>query len=201
MKILCDMDGVVGNIMVQWLKWYNEDYHDDLKEEDVTEWEIDNFVKPEAKAHIFKYLNIGGFFRSAVPYPDAKVGIRMLLNMGSDVWFVTKSTARAQSLMPEKMEWVDEHYPTIGHKKIIFCQQKSMVNGDMMIDDYVKNFEGFEGARVLFSRPWNQHVTMGEIAKGCNAIALRASRWESIIGVARQTMIWKGLKPKNIITL
>ena len=180
MKVLCDMDGVVSNIMPLWLKLYNTDYNDYLKEEDVTEWGIEKFVKPECGIKVMHYLAYEGFFEKAAPYPESKEGIHTLLNMGCDIWFVTKLTNYAPNIIREKTAWVEKHHPTIGEKKVVFCQNKSTVKGDMMIDVYVENFKGFAGIRILYDRSWNRNVTDTELARGTSSICLRAKNWDSI---------------------
>src|SRR5574340_1102112 len=45
--------------------------------------------------------------------------------------------------------------------KVYENSQKYLLNGDILIDDYEKNLINFSGFRLLFSRPWNEHVSEG----------------------------------------
>lgn len=185
MKILIDMDGVIANIMPLWLKWYNRDYHDNLKEEDVTDWSIERIVKPECGTRMMHYLGYEGFFRNAVPYPEAKEVIQRLLDLGAEIWFVTKSTHYGRYMVREKSEWIAEHYPHIGQEKILFCKYKSVIPGDLMVDDYFQNLRGFNGIKVLFERPWNRNVAVDHfLSDGNKALFIKTGSWSDIVGVA-----------------
>ena len=85
--------------------------------------------------------------------------------------------------MYEKMEWVDEHYPQIGSKKIIFSQHKGIINGDVLIDDLFENLNGFSGLRVLFARPWNQHITPPQPANPTARQCIKTGNWDEIIKI------------------
>ena len=56
--IILDVDDVVLNLVPNWLKLYNRDFNDNLTKEQITEWNITKFIKPEAKYSIYQYEGI-----------------------------------------------------------------------------------------------------------------------------------------------
>ena len=48
-RVLCDMDGVVADIMSSWLQMYNRDYGDSIKAEDIVTRSIEKYVSLSAK--------------------------------------------------------------------------------------------------------------------------------------------------------
>ena len=56
MRICIDIDGVVNNLPETVIDVYNEDYNDNLTINDITKYNIENFVKPEAKENFYKYF-------------------------------------------------------------------------------------------------------------------------------------------------
>jgi 5'(3')-deoxyribonucleotidase len=58
--------------------------------------------------------------------------------------------------LPEKHEWLAEHFPFISWKQIVFCGSKAVAQGDIMIDDHYKNLDHFEGHSILFTQPHNK---------------------------------------------
>ena len=60
--------------------------------------------------------------------------------------------------LQDKYEWLEEHFPFIGWKNIIFCGHK-IVNVDIIIDDRIKNFVDFDGRKLLFTSPHNMLLT------------------------------------------
>lgn len=185
MRILCDMDGVVVDIMSSWLRMYNRDYDDSLKVDNIVSRSIEQYVRPECGKGIYKYLRMKGFFRQARPYPEAQDGIQKLLNIENDIWFVTTPAIDATHLMHEKMEWVEEYYPQIGSKKIIFCLHKGIINGDVLIDDVFENFNGFSGVKVLFERPWNHHITPAMLSDIKDTQCVKTGNWDNIIDTVK----------------
>jgi 5'-nucleotidase len=185
MRILCDMDGVVMDGMSSWLGMYNRDYNDSLKFDDIVSRSIEKYVKPECGKGIYKYLRVKGFYRQARPYPEAQEGIQKLLNTENDIWFVATPAPDAEYFMHETREWVEEYYPQIGPKKIIFCLDRGIINGHVLIDDVFENFNGFSGAKVLFERPWNQHITRARLSDINDPQCAKTGNWDDIIDIVK----------------
>jgi 5'-nucleotidase len=185
MIILCDLDGVVMDIMSSWLRMYNRDYDDSLTVDDIVSRDIEKYVKPECGMGIYKYLGMKGFFRQAQPYPEAQDGIQKLFNTENDIWFVTTPAPDAEYFMQETREWVEEYYPQIGPKKIIFCLDKGIINGHVLIDDVFEHFNGFCGAKVLFERPWNQHITPARLSDVNDPQCVKTGNWDNIIDIVK----------------
>ena len=192
MRILFDMDGVVMDTMSSWLRMYNRDYNDGLKADDIVSSTIEKYLKPECGEGIYEYLRIKGFFRQAQPYPEAKDGIQNLFNTENDIWFVATPAPGAEYFMNETIEWVEEHFPQIGSGKIIFCLHKGIINGHILIDDVFENFDGFRGVKVLFQRPWNQHITPARLSDINNPQCAKTGNWNDIIDIVKLLSVLLG---------
>ena len=57
----------------------------------------------------------------------------------------------------DKYEWLDEHFPFIHWKQRIFCGNKHLVKGDVLIDDHDFNLSVFPGRPIVFTAPHNIH--------------------------------------------
>ena len=71
-----------------------------------------------------------------------------------DVYIVSAAMEFPQSL-PEKYEWLEEHFPFIAWKNIVFCGDKSVIGTDYMIDDHVRNLDRFKGKALMFTAGHN----------------------------------------------
>src|SRR5690625_2202655 len=60
--ILCDVDGVVADLLTEWVRRYNAKYDDDLSPEDITEWEMHRNVKPECGTDIHNFLRMPNLY-------------------------------------------------------------------------------------------------------------------------------------------
>ena len=70
------------------------------------------------------------------------------------------------------MKWLDEYFPFIDSKKIVFCNDKSLIRADVLIDDGWHNLVNFEGIKILYDYPYNQEVRN-----------LRVKSWNEILKV------------------
>ncbi len=192
MRILCDMDSVVVDVMSSWLRMYNRDYNDCLTVDDIVSLDIEKYIKTECGKGIYEYLRMKGFFRQAEPYPEAQDGIQKLFNTENDIWFVAAPVLDTKYFMHETIEWVEEHYPQIGSKKIIFCLDKGIINGHVLIDDVFENFNGFCGVKVLFERPWNQHITPAKLSDINDTQCVKTGNWDNIIDIVKLLEILLG---------
>jgi 5'(3')-deoxyribonucleotidase len=59
--------------------------------------------------------------------------------------------------LPEKYEWLQEHFPFISWRNIIFCGDKSVIDTDFMIDDHCKNLDFCKGKAIMFHAFYNVH--------------------------------------------
>jgi len=80
------------------------------------------------------------------------------LNNKYEVFIVSAAMEFKYSLY-EKFEWLDEHFPFIPWKRRVFCGDKSIVNGDVLIDDHDFNLSVFAGRPIVFTAPHNVHYT------------------------------------------
>ena len=102
------------------------------------------------------HQRVEGFFRNAPIIDDSIEGLRYL-NDQYNVLIVSSATEFPNSLN-EKLEWLNEYYPFISWKQMIFCGEKKSIKGDIMIDDHIKNLQYFQGEKILFTQPHNIYI-------------------------------------------
>ena len=147
-RIAVDMDGVLADIAEQYFLYDEKDFgRRRTLDEIIGKPELLSF--PNCKQYVFT----NGFFRSAPVMKDSKE-ILFELNRRYEVFIVSSATEFPQSL-PEKYEWLNEHFPFITWQQIVFCGSKSIIEADIMIDDHFKNLDFFKGQTILFSQPHN----------------------------------------------
>ena len=162
------MDGVLADVYSQFLRL-------ELKETGIKQNIESLYGKTEADAfsNYEQYVHSIDFFRKAPTIPGSIEGLRYL-NHKYSVLIVSSAMEFRDSLI-EKYEWLSEFYPFISWKQIVFCGEKSVVKGDIMIDDHPKNLDFFTGRKILFTQPHNIYLTNKEYE--------RVDNWEQIIGI------------------
>lgn len=162
------MDNVIADIESHYLSTYEKQFGVKVEREFLR-------GKPETEAFpgdvIMKFLHTPGFFRTAPVMRGSQEAVKKLME-DFDVYIVSAAMQFPQSL-PEKFEWLAEHFPFVQWKHIIFCGDKSKISTDFMVDDHLKNLDAFKGKTIIFTASHNVHVKGHE----------RADNWEDVISI------------------
>jgi 5'-nucleotidase len=152
-SIAIDMDGVMADIETHLLNWYENAYGIRIPREQLKgESEADAFPDKQA---IWRFVKTPGFFRTVPVMPGAVESIRTLMDH-FEVYIVSAAMEFPLSLT-EKYEWLQEHFPFISWRNIIFCGDKSVIDTDFMIDDHCKNLDYCKGKPIMFHAFHNAH--------------------------------------------
>ena len=164
-RLAVDMDGVLADVYEQFFRYDEKDFGKRRPLEDVVGVE-----ERKAFPYINQYVYQKGFFRTAPLVEDSRQ-ILEELNKKYEVFIVSAAMEFPQSL-PEKLEWLDEHFSFITWQQLVFCGSKTIIDADIMIDDHFKNLDGFPGTTILFTQPHNQLKNEGRHK--------RANSWKDI---------------------
>jgi 5'(3')-deoxyribonucleotidase len=151
MLIALDVDEVCLDLSPTWLGFYNRDFDDHLKKEDLNDWAIHLFVKPEAKEAIYEYINKPEVFLESKPVAGALACVNYLKSKGHRVIYVT-----ANNPMDSKKTWLRTHGFLISDNDFVQASDKSLILADILFDDNYKNCIHFQGTAYLLSAPWNK---------------------------------------------
>jgi len=147
-RLLVDMDGVLADIYAQAIQFEFAESGRLIQKEDVKgDDEIVAF--PNAARHV----RLQGFFRNAPVIPSA-ISVMKELNDAYELFIVSAAMEFPNSL-EEKYYWLEEHFPFIPWQRIVLCGSKTVVQGDILIDDHFKNLDPFENRTLLFTQPHN----------------------------------------------
>ncbi len=167
-RVAVDMDGVLADVYEQFFRWDEKDFGKRRPLEEVVGVE-----ERKAFPYINEYVYRRGFFRTAPVVRDSQQ-ILAELNKSYDVFIVSAAMEFPQSL-PEKLEWLNEHFNFITWQQIVFCGSKTIIDADIMIDDHFKNLDAFPGTTILFGQPHNQLKNEGRHK--------RANSWKEIASI------------------
>ncbi|HLY69220.1 MAG TPA: hypothetical protein VKR53_05795 [Puia sp.] len=156
-RVIVDMDEVIADPMNDMIAWYREQYNLDVDYEKML---VGSWLKGFPDEHhqlVLERLLAPGFFRHLPVMPDS-VDVLREMNKKYEVFIVSAATEFPNSLK-DKMDWLLEHFPFFSWKQIALCGDKSLVCGDYMIDDHVKNLKHFKGKQYLYTTAHNLAVT------------------------------------------
>lgn len=152
MKIMVDIDETLNDLIETILPIYNTKYQDNVTINDITEYNIHKFLKPEC-SDIFKEFMTDSLIENLQVNRGAVEALTEL-SKDNDIYFLT--SAHPKSVLP-KHKWLQKHFPFYHSDRLIICHDKGMVKGDIIIDDcvdYLKNSSCL--IKILFRKPWNR---------------------------------------------
>jgi len=147
-QLLVDMDGVLADVYSQFLRLEREETGVCLTPESLV-----GKLEAESFPHYEQQVHSKDFFRTAPVMPGSIEGLRFLNDKYKVV--VVSSAMEFPDSLYEKRQWLAGHFPFISWKQMLFCGDKSVVRGDIMIDDHPKNLNHFPGRKILFTQPHN----------------------------------------------
>lgn len=167
MRIICDLDSIVFDVMTPWLDEVNRRFGDNLTIADIDSWNWHE--KSRGGFKIYDIIAEPGFFRNLKPLDGAIEGVRKLIERGHDVFIV--SACDTPFAAAEKVESVREHLPFISNRRLIFAHEKHLLNADCIIDDGPHNAEAYRvvhpDSKILtIGYPYNQGHPAYDVISG-----------------------------------
>jgi len=161
LTIICDVDGVLADLLTPWLAKYNKEYDDNKTPLDIKDWGIHKFLKPECGIKFYEYIENPKIYDKVLPYTDdAQQVIQKIREEGHRVVFVTTSTLGASGA---KFKWLQKWGFINGHgmEDYIEATDKNLIKADILIDDRHENtkrwYHELGLLPILFKQPWNEN--------------------------------------------
>lgn len=99
-----------------------------------------------------------GWYRNLKPLQLGFDIVRLLQEIGFRIMIMTKSSKESKNAWSEKVAWIAEHLPEVD---VTVTQDKSLVYGRVLVDDYPNHFLKWmdhrpRGIVVMPSQAWNK---------------------------------------------
>jgi 5'-nucleotidase len=151
-RILVDMDGVIADVYTRFFELYEKETGKKKTME-----EIIGLKEGEAFPEVYRWVATTGFFRT-IPVMKDSQRVLKLLNEKYEIIIVSMATEYPQSLT-DKQLWLNDNFPFISWKQVVFCGNKNLIRADIMIDDHFKNLDNFDGDTIMYIQPHNINNT------------------------------------------
>ena len=174
MKILLDFDEVINTMTHHWVDTLNCVYGTSVNFDDVSEWDMHKAFPTLTEDEIYNPLHLQTFWNGVEIMPGAKEGIQTLLTQGHEIYIVTSTHP---DTIKWKSEWLQRELPEISWSHVIVANNKSLVNGDILVDDGLHNLYEGNYIKVLFDKPWNRNVDKSKLTD----IIHRVHNWDEIV--------------------
>jgi 5'(3')-deoxyribonucleotidase len=150
-RILVDMDGVLVDIYSRFFELYEQETGQRLTVNDVA-----GLFEAEAFQNQRKWVSAPGFFRNLPVMPGSREVLKNLNNLYKII--VVSLATEFPYCLTDKQLWLQDNFPFINWRQIVFCGDKTLIESEIMIDDHLKNLDHFEGETIMFTQPPNMLV-------------------------------------------
>lgn len=175
MRVLIDMDDVLELLSEHWVEVLNERFGTSCTREDMHQWDVEKTFTGHSREEVYSPLSEPGFWKGVKPMPGAVEAVQQLLSEGIEVYVVTTSYYK---MLEEKMEDVlFKYFPCLKWGNVVVTSNKSLINGDILIDDGIHNLRSGAFIKVLFDAPWNR-----EFDAEANGM-IRVHNWDEAMDV------------------
>ena len=186
LKLIIDLDGVVFNF-TESLKLYLVE-HCGRMDHELPDAKVWNFFIDQWGMTLEEFtdacdrgVDAGVIFRQGPAWPGAVEGINALKGDGHTIHVVTDRSF-GQKSPQNTIEWLNEN--DIPFDSISFSPDKTIVQGDLLIEDRDRNYVAVEQAKsatpVLMTRPWNIDLVGARRVSDWPEFLLFVERWEEL---------------------
>ena len=151
MTILIDIDSTItnfGEALLNYLNYYHDTNH---AYDEITSygWFEKTFPDPWFPTELYS------FWDTVEVNPDAiKLITTWIEDDGYEVYLVTASHY-TDTLGYKIRKTLEPFNGIIDETHVIVAHDKSMIQGDMLIDDCIDNLNAFDGVAACYAQPWN----------------------------------------------
>lgn len=170
-KIFIDIDGVTGNLVKNYIIYYNELTKRKIDPEkfDVPFFDFAKFTLSEYPMSNLDYensmvpiiFNTEGFWKT-IPsmHEDVVKNVKELYDTYKDhVYFLTAPAFESKIFFQERIEWIKNNFPFFDIRKLIFCYDKSIFDSNsILIDDRYENLAYWLGWTIKVKYKHNEGV-------------------------------------------
>lgn len=155
MRILLDMDDICVELLEEWTHNLNKisTYH--KEPEDIINWDMRLAYPDLEPKSIYNCLNYQSFWENVKPVKDAYKYIKFLMDEGHDIYIATASIPSHLFIKTEYCLFKIFDYLT--PKQIISIHDKSLLNADVLFDDYHENLRNFKGIKIMRNAAYNMN--------------------------------------------
>jgi 5'(3')-deoxyribonucleotidase len=177
MKIGVDIDNVICTTSEAVIEYLNERLPITLSLDDINEYWMEKSIPEQYRWAVGLAFHDSAMWKKVKMIEGAAKGIKTLYKNGNEIFFVTSTTP---DNLKKKIKFLKRNLPFLSgnyiNDHIITIKQKTLLNLDIMIDDYLDNLIGERSYySICLAYPWNIKI----ISEEPNFI--RVKNWRDII--------------------
>lgn len=190
MKIGVDIDNVICTTSEAVIEYLNERLPITLSLDDINEYWMERSIPEQYRWAVGLAFHDSAMWKKVKMIEGAAEGIETLYKKGDEIFFVTSTTP---DNLKKKIKFLKRNLPFLSgnyiNDHIITIKQKTLLNLDIMVDDYLNNLIGERSYySICLDYPWNRKTS------SFVPNFIRVKDWEDIV---KTVDIYFTLRKKN----
>ena len=153
--VLIDLDDVMCEFVDGLCRWLHSKHNTNVLATDIKGWNLKQYFPTLSEDDIWEPTHTREFWDTVNVKEGAVKYIKALIDDGHQVYICTATDYRA--IKPKFDLVIKKYFPYITWSQIIVTKNKSMINGDVLIDDGIHNLESTKFKKILMSAPHNEY--------------------------------------------
>lgn len=154
--VYIDVDDTIEDLLSAWCVYLNEKYNLFVDPNDATEWDLRTLFPTLTSRQIYDSLSDVELWKLVRPIPGSQKYIKKLIDDGFVVYLCTATHA---DYFKTKYDLViNRYFPFIDQHHIITIHNKQLLQGLVLVDDYIENLKGASYSGILFEAFYNKDV-------------------------------------------
>jgi 5'(3')-deoxyribonucleotidase len=152
-RLILDQDDVLADTHGKLAEIVLREFGTALTHEALYQAPFQEILTPADQTRLYKIIHEPGFFSDIPVIPNAYESV-LALSEKYEI-FVATAAMEFPNSFREKYDWLHKHFDFLSWSNMVFCGDKSILNGDYLIDDMPRNLKTFKGKGLLFNAPHN----------------------------------------------
>ena len=167
MVLSLDIDCILNNLVEVVVKHYNLISGDHLRVENITDYSVAKFIKPEYIDQLYLLWTDPLVWHEVEWYVDWVAA--MIEHNFAEIYFVTatrpsnigaKFQLLYKAIYREVEHMTEQEVKTYVESHLVVCQNKQLIRADVIIDDAFENLQLYRPDvwNILLIKPWNKEL-------------------------------------------
>ena len=153
-KLAVDIDNTLWDLITPWLDYYNRRYCDNVKYEDIVNYDFFNIIKNITRDEMLHLLSEHEFWDNVYPYPESATYLRKL-NDEFELYIATSTSYKTPRI---KFDKLFTFFNFLEEDQLIVTSKKQLLNVDILIDDCIDCLKGGSYTKLLIDAPYNRDM-------------------------------------------
>ena len=171
-----DVDGIVADFVGRTIELLPDVFPSGR--DSITSWSLYDGLSPENQKRCQDTWHSKGFCMSLPVLPGSQNAVDRI-SMEADIIWVTSPLTKGHHWVREREMWLERYFAALPGE-IVFAHDKSLVSGNLLVDDRSLNLQAWVernpgGMGVLWDSPWNSLDSVNGVDM------VRASGWGDVL--------------------